>query len=274
MAFAIECFEEGVLTRADTDGLELRWGDSRALEELLRRIVAREGIGDLLADGVKRASKRLGKGSYRMAVHAGGQELPMHHPLAVSSLAAAYATEPAIGRHSNSSVPYALTMDLFRLYPEIFDGPLIMRSREKLHRYRAHLQAASSCYIQVINAAGLCLTGVLMGGLPQREWINAATGWNLSPAEILTVGRRILTLKQAFTIREGVRLSEIKLPLRALGRPKHTSGPLAHKEVDLDRMRRAYCRELGWHPVTGEPQPHVLDELGLLHLYDRSDTPS
>ncbi|MDD5225276.1 MAG: aldehyde ferredoxin oxidoreductase family protein, partial [bacterium] len=219
MAFAIECFEKGILTLEDTNGLKLGWGDPAALEELLRRIVHREGIGDLLADGVKAAMRVIGRGSYQYAIHAGGQELPMHHPLRLHSLAAAYSADPAVGRHTNSCTPYALSLNLRELYPELFAGPLLMFTEETRERYSARLHAASNHYLQVVNAAGLCNTGALLGGMPLREWVNAATGWDLSPQDILTVGKRMVNLKQLFNRREGLSLSEIRMPTRTMVPP-------------------------------------------------------
>lgn len=262
MAFAIECFEQGILTLADTDGLKLGWGDAAALEELLRRIVHREGIGDLLADGVKEAVRRLGRGSHEYAIHAGGQELPMHNPLKLHSLAATYSADPAPGRHTNSCVPYALALNLGHIYPEIYGGPLLMFTEEMRTRYSARLHATSNYYLQVINTAGLCNTGVLLGGAPLKEWMNAATGWDLSDQEILTIGKRMLHLKQLFNRREGLCLSDIRLPRRAMIPPQFQYGS-ANRGFDADRLRRAYCEELGWHPVTGEPLPETLRELGL-----------
>ena len=79
-AFAVECFENGLLSQQDTDGLELRWGDGEALLRLVEKVIYRKGIGDVLADGVKRAAERIGKGSEKYAVHGGGVEAPTHDP--------------------------------------------------------------------------------------------------------------------------------------------------------------------------------------------------
>ena len=98
VAFAIECYERGLIGPGDTGGLELAWGDSRSIVRLMEQIVAREGIGDLLADGVRAAAERLGNGSEQCAIHAGGQELPMHDPRLAPSLGVHYSVEPAPGR--------------------------------------------------------------------------------------------------------------------------------------------------------------------------------
>lgn len=266
IAFAIECFEDGLLTLEDTDGLELKWGDSKSMFELLKRIVKREGIGDLLADGVKEAAKRIGKDSEKKAMHVGGQELPMHHPLAIPSLALTYTAEPAMGRHTGSMVPYGMFMNLPDIYPEYYDGPVIMFSKKKEYELMVRRQAVSSYYLQTISSAGLCLSGIMMGGAPVREWINAATGWNLSDKEVLDAGRRGLVLKQVFNWREGLRIREIKLPERVTFRAIYKGGALAGKRVNVERMRKAYCELQDWDLESGKPNRQVLEELNLYDL--------
>ncbi|HID73310.1 TPA: aldehyde:ferredoxin oxidoreductase, partial [Candidatus Micrarchaeota archaeon] len=92
IAWAIEAFEKGMLTREDTGGLELRWGDPDLVVRPVTMIGEREGLGDLLAEGVKRASERIGRGSERIAMHVKGLEVPMHHPRLFKSMGLAYAT--------------------------------------------------------------------------------------------------------------------------------------------------------------------------------------
>ncbi|MBM4372243.1 MAG: aldehyde ferredoxin oxidoreductase, partial [Deltaproteobacteria bacterium] len=106
-AFAIECFERGVLSEADTGGRRLAWGDAAALLWLVERIAAREGIGDILADGVRVASRRIGKGSEAWAMHAGGQELPMHDPRFDTSYGISYQCDPTPGRHTVAAATWS-----------------------------------------------------------------------------------------------------------------------------------------------------------------------
>ncbi|MFX0043773.1 MAG: aldehyde ferredoxin oxidoreductase family protein, partial [Candidatus Hodarchaeota archaeon] len=100
VAFAIECFENGILTKEDTDGLELKWGNSQAIIELVKKIINRVGIGDILADGSKRASEKIGKGSEKYTMHSMGQELAMHDAKFFKSLGMSYAFDPTPGRHT------------------------------------------------------------------------------------------------------------------------------------------------------------------------------
>ena len=112
VAFAIECFENGILTAKDTDGLELRWGDSAAIIALLEKIIAREGIGDVLADGARVAARKIGKGAERYAMEVGGQEVPMHDPRLDPGFGVVYQAEPTPGRHTIASLTYGELMNL------------------------------------------------------------------------------------------------------------------------------------------------------------------
>ncbi|MDD5225492.1 MAG: aldehyde ferredoxin oxidoreductase C-terminal domain-containing protein, partial [bacterium] len=85
----------------------------------------------------------------------------------------------------------------------------------------------------------------------------------LSPQDILTVGKRMVNLKQLFNRREGLSLSEIRMPTRTMVPPEFNYHDPSGKILDADRLRRAYCEELGWNPVSGEPRPEMLRELGL-----------
>ena len=118
MAFAIECFENGLIDTADTDWLTLEWGKPDVLIKLLDKIIDRDGIGDILADGVKIAAEKIGKGSEKFAMHAGGQELPMHDSRLDPGFAIAYECEPTPGRtpYPATCMPgYSVSSTAFRL---------------------------------------------------------------------------------------------------------------------------------------------------------------
>ena len=118
-AFAMECFENGLLTTKDTNGLELRWGDGEALVRLTEMIINREGIGDLLAEGVKRAAEKIGKGAEKFAVHAGGVELPMHDPSSTLLLPRFTRTTP----HREGTPPAAIRTLNCRSWKNVFPAP-------------------------------------------------------------------------------------------------------------------------------------------------------
>ncbi len=267
IAFAMECYEQGLLSRADLDGLDLTWGNSRAIVDLAAKMIAREGVGDLLADGVKRAAVKIGRGASAMAMHAGGQELGMHDGRYDPGFALHYSAEPTPGRHTIGSQMY---YEMFRLWEKIDTLPDVALFYTKGRKYewsseRAASAAACSRFMNVLNASGACLFGALLGldRLPLFEWLNAATGWARDPADYMEIGDRIQTMKQLFNIKQGVDPRTFKASARTLGHPPPTAGANEGRQVDIEKMRRDYWRELGWNAETGRPEPDKLKRLGL-----------
>jgi aldehyde:ferredoxin oxidoreductase len=267
IAFAMECREQGLLSREDLDGLDLTWGNSRAIVALARKMIAREGIGDLLADGTKRAAERIGGNAAALAMHAGGQELGMHDGRYDPGFALHYSAEPTPGRHTIGSQMY---YEMFRLWEKIDTLPDIQLFYTKDHKHewsaeRAAAAAACSRFTNVLNGSGTCLFGALLGveRLPIFEWLNAATGWQRTPADYLTIGDRIQTQKQAFNIKQGLDPRSFKASARALGIPPLSAGANRGRQVDLEKMRRDYWQALGWDPETGIPRPEKMQQLGL-----------
>ncbi len=267
VAFAIECFEQGLLTSADTDGLVLRWGDSNAILQLLALMIKREGIGDLLADGSRAAAKRLGERAAAFAVQSGGQELPMHDGRNDPGFALHAALEPTPGRHTLGSYLY---YEMFQLWRKIPSLPRVKRLfYPKKSKYTAGVEkakwaAACSQYTALLNGAGACIFAAFTGShrFPIFEWLNAALGWQRSPEEYLALGRNIQTLRQAFNARQGAPLKHQINP-RAVGLPPQTSGANRGASVALDEIATLYWTELGWDAQTGRPTPEQMAALGL-----------
>ena len=114
--------------------------------------------------------------------------------------------------------------------------------------------------------------GMMIGvdRVPIFEWANAASGWNLTPAEYLRIGQRIQTLRQMFNIREGIDPHSLKINRRLIGEPPLESGPNKGVKYDLDILMKAYWREIGWDPETGIPTRATLESLDLLDIVDKS----
>lgn len=263
IAFAIECFERGILTRADTDGLALNWGNTEAMLLLMEKMIAREGIGDILADGVKKAAERIGKGSDQYAMHAGGQELPMHDSRFDPGFALHYTVEPTPGRHTIGSQIY---YEMYRLWKrdKTLPKPWLMyrkKSKYKATEKMAAEAVASSQFVNVLNGAGGCAFGAFIGvdRFPIFEWLNAATGWNMTPQEYMAIGKRIQTYKQAFNIKHGIDPKKMKPNPRALGQPPMTYGANRKRKVNIDKMIEDYWRRFGWDSRSGKPAPESLD---------------
>jgi aldehyde:ferredoxin oxidoreductase len=280
VAFAIECSEKGLLTTEDLAGLDLGWGKSKAIQVLLEKMITREGIGDLLADGSKKAAERLNarakvtsrvvqRNAEDFAVQAGGQELAMHDGRNDPGFSLHAVVEPMPGRHTNGSQLY---YEMFQLWTRVPGLPKAKKLYLKTEKYRASVEqatAAVACsrFSQVMNAAGLCLFGAFIGvnRLPVFEWLNAATGWNLLPAEYMQTGARIQALKQLFNAREGISLRHTINP-RAIGAPPLRSGANHGRTLDMDRMVRNYWSESGWDPENGMPLPETLITLEIKEM--------
>jgi len=261
VAFAIECFENGLLSRDDTDGLELTWGNSQEIIKLVNMIINREGIGDILADGCKRASEKIGKGSEKYAITSLGQELGMHDSKFMSSLGLSFAFDPTPGRHTTSSIDMVAMGPLGR--NDLIEGFILPKNFRKMgdERFEAHMLVNSLS--QFSNSLGLCMFSSMFSKYPLIDLIKAATGWDISIEELIKIGLRIQTLRQAFTIREGVILAENELPGRAIGDPPFESGPHKGKTIDYKSDYLGLCEKFGWNPKNGYPLKDTLINLNL-----------
>jgi aldehyde:ferredoxin oxidoreductase len=235
VAFAMECYENGLLTKSDTNGIELTWGNPRAMIAVTELIARREGLGDLLADGVKVAAERIGRGAEQYAVHIGGQELGFHDPkfdfpaFHGQPTSAKYMADAAPGRHTAG------------FGPSQFAG-------------------------YVLNAAGYCMHGNIGVPNPQKNlegYLNAVTGWERSWNEWLKAGERIGNMRHIFTLRENDNPVKRKVHGRIIGRPAQEKGPLAGVSTDLEVQLYWNMGALDWDPVTARPSKKKLLELGL-----------
>jgi aldehyde:ferredoxin oxidoreductase len=260
VAFAIECFENGIIDEATTGGLKLGWGQTEAIVKLTEMIIKRDGFGDVLADGVKKAAEKIGKGSEKYALHAGGQELPLHDSRLDPGFALAYQCEPTPGRHTISSFLYIGLFGVKKIFPRA--RRMVKQVRGGLAK-KVKLYIASSFYMQLINGSGICYFGAITGPLPLVEYLNAVTGWDLSPDEFLTIGERILSLRKAFNVREGITPADQRINDRALGRTPLASGPLKGATVDIETLQKELFDTLGWDPATGGPTDETLNRLGI-----------
>ncbi|MBI9102058.1 MAG: aldehyde ferredoxin oxidoreductase family protein [Spirochaetales bacterium] len=270
IAFAIECYENGILTKEDTGGLELTWGNSDSIISLLEKIAAREeGIGALLADGVKRAAEKIGKGSERFAVHAGGQELPMHDPKIDPMLGAVYSADPTPGRHTTSSGVYYTTSALwekiswlprFRMYP---------KAKEYINHDEVSLKnVAYTSYKMLIDGTGSCYYAMLMGVNHYKifDYLNHATGWNLSADEYIEIGKRMQNMRQLFNIKQGVDPASFIMHARATGEEPLISGHNEGLKLDIQALAESYRRAWGWDEITAVPTSETLEKFGLKEL--------
>jgi len=270
IAFAIECYENGILTKEDTDGLELTWGNSESIVALVKKMIARDGFGDILADGVKHAADRIGRGSEKYAMHAGGQEPGMHDPRLDPILGIHFSADPTPGRHTIGAGTYYNYMQLWQY---VSWAPKVKNRTPKEDEFKpseevALKSAAGSCYKQLVDGIGGCIFAMISGAQHWRvfDYLNAATGWNKTPDEYMEIGRRMHTLRQMFNIREGVDPISYKMHDRLAGNPPLKTGANAGKTLPIEQMMRNHWKALGWSPETGVPLDETVTRLGLKEL--------
>ena len=230
LGFAIELYENGILDKKDTDGIDLKWGNHQAMVTMTEKLAIREGLGDFLADGVKVAAEKLGKGSEKFAVHIGSQELGMHDPKLntpwLPVAAARYQMDATPGRHTQNFGPSGFSR-------------------------------------HILNAAGLCM---FSGFDFNDRWVgmfNAVTGWKCTAGDLRKAGERIANLRHSFNLREGI--NELKWPVhpRIIGRPPQTIGPLAGVTADIEAQVYWCLGALDWDRVTTKPSKVKLLSLDL-----------
>jgi aldehyde:ferredoxin oxidoreductase len=264
LAFAMECFEQGLLSNKDTDGLDLRWGNAPAMIAMLEKMGCREALGDLLADGVQRAAERIGGQATELAIHIQGQELPMHDPRYLPPLGLSYWLDATPGRHMQGGhwgydLPRATRTRLG-----------IMDSDDKYwYTGKAEPYRKVTDIIHVVNCAGLCQFGYeCMDVQYVPDFLAAVTGWDLTLDECLEIGERITNARHLFNLREGLNPLHFELPGRMLGKPPLDAGPLAGVEVDVKTPASEYLAVREWDPVTTMPSTGKLAELGLERFLD------
>ncbi|GAB6095567.1 aldehyde ferredoxin oxidoreductase family protein [Desulfatiferula olefinivorans] len=265
VAFALECYEAGILTKEDTGGLDLSWGNSDAIVALIEKMVKREGIGHVLADGVKQAVLRIGKGSEAFAVHAGGQEPAMHDSRNDPGFALHYSVEPTPGRHTLGSHLYYEMYQLWKVVKGIpWIPPMYLKgSKYKNPERQAAIGAVNSRFMTLVNCTGACLFGSFIGAKRFRlfDWMNAATGWRLSPNDYMDLAGDIHTVKQAFNVKHGIEPKDCKISDRALGRPAQNEGANKGRTIEIEAMMTHYWQAFGWDPETGKPGKDVMQKL-------------
>lgn len=236
VAFAIECRERGWLPPELAEELPLGWGNGEAIVELTARIARREpGLGDWLADGVRRAAQRLGPEAQEAAVHAGGQELPMHRGLYEPGVALGYTADPAPGRHT-ATLSGTVELPPFTPY---FALAGVKPGARYDYETKGRVMAVGIAVLRAYESLGLCQFALSMGEPPFLAWLNAATGWGMTEREFLEAGKEIQRLRHAFNERHGLP-REFPLPARERGEPPQEVGPLAGITLDVEAMVRAY----------------------------------
>jgi aldehyde:ferredoxin oxidoreductase len=272
IAFAMECFEKGILTTADTGGLELRFGNADAMLELVRQIGERRGLGDVLAEGSARAAKRIGRGAEQCLITTKGTEAPAHMPQAKKSLGLIYAVNPFGADHQSSEHDplYEEGVGEFYLKRLASMGLTTPQPPGSMTDEKIRYAFRTQCFYSAMDTYSLCQfvfgpSWELYGPVETAEILSAGTGWDVTIDEILEVGERRLNMMRAFNARQGLTRKDDTLP-RKFFKPLQGTGPtagVAWKEEELERVKDVYYRLAGWDVATGNPTPRKLEELKL-----------
>ncbi|MGE5617645.1 MAG: aldehyde ferredoxin oxidoreductase C-terminal domain-containing protein, partial [Sphingomonadaceae bacterium] len=243
-----------IFTKADTDGIDLRFGNADAMLEMTEKIGKREGLGALLAKGVREASRIVGKGSERFAVHVKGLELAGHTPRPFASAAVGYATGPRGGSHHDARTT-AEKMGL---------------SDRKVLDDKGALAAEVNHFLIFNDSVILChLAETVWGpiGITDNaiEALNVVTGWELSKEQARKIAERQWNMIRCFSAREGFSRKDDTLPARIMEEPipeGPMKGAVMPRET-LERLKNDYYSYRGWDLETGNPTKEKLVELGL-----------
>ncbi|KJS18880.1 MAG: hypothetical protein VR72_20515 [Clostridiaceae bacterium BRH_c20a] len=264
VAFAMECFERGILSKEEVDGLDLRFGNDDVQMELLRKIAFREGIGAILAQGVKKASEIIGRGTEKFAIHSKGLELAAYDPRGAFAMGLAYATASRGGCHRRAKpteVP-GLSKNYYDNYGWKGNAALV----ERLQDFREVVHSALICDAALRFGFEMKLKGL-------TEVINLVTGMNYTYEDLEKMSDRIATLIRAYNVKQGVTRKEDTLPPRILNEPL-PAGPGKDKVIGqeiLDKMLNEYYEIRGWDKDSGIPTGDTLEKLGLDFIEFESD---
>ena len=270
IAFAMECYERGLISKEDTGGVELKFGNIEAMLKMLELIARREGFGNLLAEGGLRAAKKIGRGTEQYIMQVKGQEFPMHEPRFKHALGVGYSVSPTGADHCHNMHD---PMYCIEGGPEIVEtaaawGVLQPVPCTGMNPEKTSLLTYVLNWRSFQNCVGMCQFIQLR---PNRttELLKAVTGWNTSLFEVMKVGERMVTLCRAFNIREGFTAADDTLPERcftSFAEEKPTNPAVNRAEWEM--AKAMYYKLMGWDE-NGIPTDEKLYELGLGWVIDK-----
>lgn len=265
IAWAMDCFERGILTPEDTGGIDLRFGNAEAMVQMAELIATRDGFGNALADGLVEAARRIGPKAEELAVAVKGNPLPAHMPEIRKSLALNYAVNPYGADHQSCESGGGMTRPSERLTAL---GLLDPQPMNVLNPEKIRITLYTQWFSSMISSLNLCsfVWNSLWSLYPSNylvDMVRAVTGWNVSLWELMKVGQRSHNMMRAFNAREGFTSAEDRLPSKVFeplvgGK---TEG-LAVTEEEMSAALPAYYAMNGWD-AEGRPTRANLDELGI-----------
>jgi aldehyde:ferredoxin oxidoreductase len=268
IAFAMECFENGILTREDTGGLDYHWGNAEVLVRSVEMIAHREGFGDVLAEGVARMAARFGPEAQAFNITVKGQELPMHEPRVKHALGVGYAVAPVGADHMMNMHDTAFVRDgrSLQRVNSALEQPIGPVPRDVLDEDKLAIFYNELNFAHAEDCALICQF-YCYDYDHLAEALSGVSGVEYGIHDVLAIGERAQTLSRLYNLREGFTADDDRLPHRIM--TAFDSGPVAGSvasEEDFARFRRRFYERMGWDPETGEPAPASLQNLELDRL--------
>jgi len=262
--WAIECFQKGILTEGDTGGLRLEWGDGETLLKLLDMITYRQGFGDLLAEGMKKMSERVGQGSEAFAMHVKGSAIDYVDPRGMKGWGLGYAVAGRGAEHCMGELFSEYRMGGWDpVRGEVWDGQPVDPYTEENKAVMRKWVEETNAFQNVMQICEMVYYYLPKIGIAAQEakLYNAVTGLNLTDKDVMRIGERVINLEHAYNIREGWSRKDDTLPERFL---KETlpEGPAKGQVVNLEPMLDEYYSLRGWNN-SGLPTKAKLVKLGL-----------
>ena len=260
IAWAMECYDRGILSKKDLDDIDLTWGNGEAIVALLQKMADGEGCGAVLANGSAFAAGKWGKGEEYLQT-ASGIEIPMHDPRLGPGLARTYQFDPTPGRHVKGGIGL---------------GQLGLPPEEKyVYEGTGEADLGATTFQEVLNCLGFCMFAGSVGVTAQAfyDYAQAIIGIPFSAEDCFNTGLRILNMRQAFNLREGITPADCSISDRVIGKPPLKEGPVANVTLDEKQLARNFFAAADWDMETGKPSLKSLRKLGHLNevikdLYD------
>jgi aldehyde:ferredoxin oxidoreductase len=264
IAFAMECFEKGLLTTDDTGGIDLRFGNTDSMLEMLQQIIDREGLGKLLGEGSYRAAQEIGKGAEQYAIQVKGQELALQEPRAMHGLGLGYAVSPTGADHCHNMYDQGYTKaESSRMQKVAAMGILEPVPYDNLSPEKVRIFIYQVGWQHTINCLDVCMF-MPFDYARMRDIVQAITGWNVTLWEMMKAGERALNLARVFNAREGFTMADDTLPTRFFTPLESDSMP--HPALTTEEFEgglATYYGMMGWDPESGMPTPERLQELDI-----------
>jgi aldehyde:ferredoxin oxidoreductase len=248
ISFVIECFEKGLLTTNDTDGLKMTWGNVGAVKEMLLKMARREGFGDVLAEGVMRAAEKIGGEALNLGVYVKKGHSPRTHDARGRWGDILDYSTSGVGTSESNSVSLE----------EPFLPKNVARSVKK-GKIREFVDSLVVCNIVTMTYMGVDVKNLV-------DSLNLVTGWNYTEDDAIEMSERISNLFRVFNIRHGhspdLEAPSVKYGSTPIDGPAKGKNIMAHWE----EMKGEYYQLMGWDKLTGKPLPETLERLGLGHV--------